>query len=291
MGRMIYWLRHRTAYGYAQTVDLAAHLLHLKPRALPGQRVLSARLTCVPKPDHHTETHDHFGNAATRLFLVAPHTGFEVTAESLVEVDFAPPPEAGLTLPWEEVAAQAQGVETADFLHATPHIPLLAEATAYARTSFPPGRPVLEGLLELNRRMRQDFVFQAGVTSITTPISEVLRDRRGVCQDFTQVMLAGLRGLGLPARYVSGYVRTRPPPGQVRRRGADQSHAWVSAWLGPDQGWVQLDPTNGIVVRDEHVILAWGRDFSDISPLRGVLLGGGDHRLSVSVDLEPEMER
>lgn len=288
MGQMIYWLRHRTAYGYAQTVDLAAHLLHLKPRALPGQRVLSARLTCIPKPDHHTETHDHFGNAATRLFLVAPHTGFEVMAESLVEVDFAPPPEAPLTLPWEAVAAQAQGVETADFLPATRHIPLLPAATAYARPSFPAGRPVLEGLLDLNRRMRQDFVFQAGVTSITTPIAEVLRDRRGVCQDFTQVMLAGLRGLGLPARYVSGYVRTRPPPGQTRRRGADQSHAWVSAWLGPGQGWVQLDPTNGIVVRDEHVILAWGRDFSDISPLRGVLLGGGDHRLTVSVDLEPE---
>lgn len=290
MGRMIYWLRHRTAYGYAQTVDLAAHLLHLKPRALPGQRVISARLTCTPRPDHHTETHDHFGNAATRLFLVAPHTSFEVTAESLVEVDFAPPPEAAGTPAWEEVAASAHGAETADFILPTRHIPLLAEATAYARASFPPGRRVLEGLLDLNRRMRQDFVFQAGVTSITTPIADVLRDRRGVCQDFTQVMLAALRGLGLPARYVSGYVRTRPPPGQARRRGADQSHAWVSAWMGPGLGWVQLDPTNGIVVRDEHVILAWGRDFSDISPLRGVLLGGGDHRLSVSVDLEPEGE-
>lgn len=287
---MIYWLRHSTAYGYAQTVDLAAHLLHLKPRALPGQRVISARLTCAPRPDHHTETHDHFGNAATRLFLVAPHTSFEVTAESLVEVDFPPPPPAGETPAWEQVAAAAHGAETADFILPTRHIPLLAEATAYARPSFPAGRHVLEGLLDLNRRMRQDFVFQAGVTSITTPIADVLRDRRGVCQDFTQVMLAALRGLGLPARYVSGYVRTRPPPGQARRRGADQSHAWVSAWMGPGLGWVQLDPTNGIVVRDEHVILAWGRDFSDISPLRGVLLGGGDHRLSVSVDLEPEGE-
>ena len=285
---MMYWLRHRTAYGYAHTVDLAAHLLHLKPRALPGQRVVSARLTCLPKPDHHTETHDHFGNVATRLFLVAPHTGFEVIAESLVEVEFVPPPEASLTLPWESVAAQAHGAETADFLLPTAHVPLLPEATNYARPSFPAGRPVLEGLLELNRRIRQEFVFQAGVTSITTPITEVLRDRRGVCQDFTQVMLAGLRGLGLPARYVSGYVRTRPPPGQTRRRGADQSHAWVSAWLGAGQGWVQLDPTNGIVVRDEHVILAWGRDFSDISPLRGVLLGGGDHQLTVNVDLVPE---
>ena len=288
---MIYWLRHRTAYGYAQTVDLAAHLLHLKPRALPGQRVLTARLTCLPKPDHHTETHDHFGNAATRLFLVAPHLSFEVTAESLVEVDFAPPPEASMTLPWEQVVAQASGAETADFLQPTQHIPLLPEATAYAAPSFFPGRPVLEALLHLNARIRQDFVFQAGVTSITTPIEEVLRDRRGVCQDFTQVMLAGLRGLGLPARYVSGYVRTRPPAGEPRRRGADQSHAWVSAWMGPGAGWVQLDPTNGIVVRDEHVILAWGRDFSDISPLRGVLLGGGEHQLEVSVDLEPEEER
>lgn len=288
MDRMIYCLRHRTAYGYAQTVDLAAHLLHLKPRALPGQRVISARLRCLPKPDHHTETHDHYGNAATRLFLVAPHTSFEVTVESLVEVDFAPPPDPRLTPAWEEVASAGAGAETADFLGATPHVPILADATAYARQSFPPGRPVLEGLLDLNLRMRRDFVFQAGVTSITTPIADVLRDRRGVCQDFTQVMLAGLRGLGLPARYISGYVRTRPPPGQARRRGADQSHAWVSAWMGAEHGWVQLDPTNGIVVRDEHVILAWGRDFSDISPLRGVLLGGGDHRLEVNVDLEPE---
>jgi transglutaminase-like putative cysteine protease len=134
--------------------------------------------------------------------------------------------------------------------------------------------------------MGREFTFQTGVTSVTTPIAEVLRSRRGVCQDFTQVMLAALRGLGLPARYVSGYVRTRPALGEPRRRGVDQSHAWVAAWLGPAHGWVQLDPTNGIVVRDEHVLLAWGRDFSDISPLRGVLLGGGDHELAVRVDLE-----
>ncbi|MDB5376573.1 MAG: transglutaminase family protein [Rubritepida sp.] len=286
---MIYSLRHRTAYDYARTVDLASHLLHLKPRTLPGQRVLSARLTCLPAPDHHTETHDHFGNAATRLFLVAPHTAFEVTAESLVEVDFPEPPPAARTRNWEAIAAAGAGAETADFLLPTLYVPLLADATAYASTSFPPGRPVLEGLLDFNARMRRDFTFQAGVTSITTPIAEVLRMRRGVCQDFSQLMLAGLRGLGLPARYVSGYVRTRPPAGQARRRGADQSHAWVSAWTGDE--WVQLDPTNGIVVRDEHVVLAWGRDFSDISPVRGVLLGGGAHRLEVNVDLEPETER
>jgi len=288
---MIYWLRHRTAYTYARPVDLAAHLLHLKPRPLPGQRVLSARLICLPRPDHHTEMQDHFGNAATRLFLVAPHKAFEVTAESHVDVAFAAPPEAAQTPPWEAVAAVASGPETADFLQPTARIPLLAAAAALAAPSFPPGRPVLEGLLDLNARIRREFTFQSGVTSVTTPISEVLRTRRGVCQDFTQVMLAGLRGLGLPGRYVSGYVRTRPPPGQKRRRGADQSHAWVSAWMGPEHGWVHLDPTNGIVVRDEHVILAWGRDFADVSPLRGVLLGGGAHKLEVNVDLVPEDER
>ncbi|MDB5412540.1 MAG: transglutaminase family protein [Rubritepida sp.] len=285
---MIYALRHRTAYRYARTVDLASHLLHLKPRPLPGQRVLSAHLTCLPKPDHHTETHDHFGNAATRLFMVAPHTAFEVTAESLVEVDFPPPPPADETWPWEDVAAAGLGAETADFLQPTGYVPLLAEATAFGAPSFPPGRTILKGLLDLNSRIRHEFTFQAGVTSTTTPIAEVLRTRRGVCQDFTQVMLAALRGLGLPARYMSGYVRTRPPAGQARRRGADQSHAWVGAWMGPTDGWVQLDPTNNIVVSDEHVVLAWGRDFSDISPLRGVLLGGGAHRLEVNVDLEPE---
>ncbi|MCX8133746.1 MAG: transglutaminase family protein [Roseococcus sp.] len=285
---MLYWLRHRTAYSYAQPVDLAAHLLHLKPRALPGQRVLSARLTCLPAPDHHSETHDHFGNAATRLFLAAPHTAFEVTAESLVDVAFPPPPPAEATPPWEAVTQAAEGPDTAEFLLPSALIPRLAEAADYARPSFPAGRPVLAGLLDLTARMRRDFTFQPGVTSITTPVVEVLRSRRGVCQDFTQVMIAGLRGLGLPARYVSGYIRTRPPPGQARRRGADQSHAWVSAWLGPGLGWVQLDPTNDMVVADEHVVLAWGRDFADVSPLRGVLLGGGAHRLHVSVDLEPE---
>ncbi len=295
---MIYWLRHVTEYRYAQQVDLASHLLHLKPRALPGQRVLSSRLVCRPAPDHHSETHDHFGNVATRLFLAEPHLFFSVSAESLVDVAFAPPPAD--TPPWEEVRDAAAGdLDAAEFLFPSPLVPEVPEAAEYARPSFPPGRPVLEGLLDLNRRIRQGFAFQAGVTSITTPVIEVLRTRRGVCQDFTQVMVAALRGLGLPARYLSGYVRTRPPPGEARRRGADQSHAWVGAWLGPaGQGqfpggdrWVQLDPTNGIVVQDEHVLLAWGRDFSDVSPLRGVLLGGGAHSLTVSVDLEPEAER
>jgi transglutaminase-like putative cysteine protease len=137
-------------------------------------------------------------------------------------------------------------------------------------------------------RIRADFVFRAGVTTVTTQIATVLERREGVCQDFTHLMIAALRALGLPARYVSGYVRTRPPPGGIRLMGADQSHAWVAAWLGPAHGWIDLDPTNNMVVRDEHVVLGWGRDYSDVSPLRGVILGGGRHALTVSVDLEAE---
>ena len=167
-------------------------------------------------------------------------------------------------------------------------VPTTPPAGAYAAPCFPPGRPVLEGLLALMGRIREDFVFRSGVTTVSTPIATVLERREGVCQDFTHLMIASLRALGLPARYVSGYVRTRPPPGAARLLGADQSHAWVAAWLGPEHGWIDLDPTNNLVVREEHVVLGWGRDYSDISPLRGIILGGGRHTLTVSVDLEAE---
>ena len=150
--------------------------------------------------------------------------------------------------------------------------------------AFRPGRPVLEALLDLNASIRRDFTFRAGVTTTSTRIVEVLRRREGVCQDFTHLMISALRGFGLPARYVSGYIRT--DVATRVRLGADQSHAWVGCWLGPEHGWIDLDPTNGIVVRDEHVVLGWGRDFGDVTPLRGVILGGGEQTLSVEVVLE-----
>jgi transglutaminase-like putative cysteine protease len=165
--------------------------------------------------------------------------------------------------------------------------PVNADSKAYVRKSFTAGRPVLDALLELNERFYTEFRFRSGVTTISTPVSQVMARREGVCQDFSHAMISGLRGIGLPARYTSGYIRTKPPPGQVKRQGADQSHAWVGCWLGPEHGWVDVDPTNGIVVKDEHVLLGWGRDFSDVSPVRGVILGGGDHVVRVSVDLEP----
>ena len=285
-----YALRHSTAYDYESVVDLAAHLLHLTPRALPGQQVEASRLVFSPAPSHRRDGLDHFGNMTTWMFLHAPHGRFAVTLDATVEVDFAPPPFASQTPPWEVVreAVRARaGWQAAEFALpsalAAPH----AAAGAYARASFPPGRPILAALRELTSRIKRDFAFRPGATTVSTPVAQVMARRAGVCQDFAHTMIAGLRTLGLPARYVSGYVRTNPPPGQVRRQGADASHAWVGCWMGPDLGWVDLDPTNDLVVADEHVVLGWGRDYADISPVKGLLLGGGRQELEVAVDLVP----
>jgi transglutaminase-like putative cysteine protease len=288
---MKYRVGHTTTYTYADKVDLASHMLHLAPRSLPGQVVLEATLVASPSPTRSHASLDHFGNNVAWMFLDQPHDRFEVTVSAEVEVAFPPPPPAGETPAWELVAAAARAGgqdawEAAEFSFDSPMVPAEPLARAYAAPSFPPGRPILEALLDLNARIRREFAFKSGVTSINTPVSKVLAQRAGVCQDFTHLMIAALRGHGLPARYVSGYLRTKPPPGVTPRRGADQSHAWVGAWMGPAHGWVDLDPTNNLVVRDEHVVLAWGRDYGDISPVRGVILGGGRHSVSVGVDLE-----
>jgi transglutaminase-like putative cysteine protease len=285
-----YTLRHRTTYAYAAPVDLAAHLLHLTPRAVPGQRVLAHSIACQPEPQQRREGHDHFGNGITWLFLEAPHASFEVVLEAQIAVSFAPPPPAETSLPWEAVrdaVTTLSGLEAAEFVLPSAFAPADAAAGRYAAESFPAGRPVLAGLLDLIRRIRRDFAFRPGATTISTPVATVLANRAGVCQDFAHLMIAGLRALGLPARYASGYVRTRPPPGQVRRQGADASHAWVGCWLGPGKGWVDLDPTNDLVVAAEHVLLGWGRDYGDVSPVKGQLLGGGRQTLTVGVDLLP----
>ena len=288
---MRYRVRHVTEYAYEVPVDLASHMLHLTPRALPGQSVLSASLLASPQPSRVTAADDHFGNHATWMFLDLPHQRFEVTVEAEVDVAFAAPPPAGATPAWEVLTAglragEAGSWQAAEFTFDSPLAPADYSAGLYARQSFPPGRPVLEGLLDLTTRIRHDFAYRTGATTIVTPVARVLRQRAGVCQDFAHVMVAGLRALGLPARYVSGYLRTRPPPGQPARLGADQSHAWVGAWMGPQYGWIDLDPTNDLVVHDEHVVLAWGRDYGDISPVSGVILGGGDHSVTVGVQLE-----
>jgi transglutaminase-like putative cysteine protease len=286
-----YRVRHVTAYAYATPVDLASHLLHLKPRVLPWQSVASSAIEVMPAMARMSEGEDHFGNSVAWLFLELPHQRFVVTSSAEVAVEFPAPPEAAETPPWEDVVAitaagRAEAWQAAEFTFDSPMLPGEPVAGVYAAPSFPPGRPVLEGLLELNSRIRREFTFKSGVSDVRTPVSHTLAQRAGVCQDFTHLMIASLRALGLPARYVSGYLRTRPPPGMTARRGVDQSHAWVSAWLGPAHGWVDLDPTNDLVVRDEHVVVALGRDYGDISPVRGLILGGGKHSVTVSVDLE-----
>lgn len=296
-----YRVRHATRYLYSSQVELAASLLHLRPLRSAWQSVGEERLWISPAPRRQVDRQDRYGNRVTWLFVDRPHTEFEVVSEALVCLRVGAVPPADATARWEQIRDLAAGpgasghgaawhgadaALAAEFRFESPRVPALAGAVAYAAPSFPPGRPLLAALLELTERIFGDFKFRAGVTSITTPIAQVLERREGVCQDFTHLMLSALRGLGLPARYTSGYIRTRPPPGQPRRQGADVSHAWVSAWLGPDHGWIGLDPTNGIVVGSEHVVLATGRDFSDVSPMRGMILGGGPHTLHVEVDLE-----
>ncbi len=283
-------LRHATRYVYGVPVDLGVHMVHLRPRPLFGQIVLSDSIQAHPSTARRRDGIDHFGNRVTWLFLDQSHGTFEVVAESLVEVAVPAPPDAATTPPWEQVAAEVRrptGWRASEFLFDSPLAPAQEDARLYAEQSFPPGRPVLEGLIDLNARINTDFVYRPGMTSVSTQVTEVMQRRMGVCQDFSHVMISGLRGVGLPARYVSGYVRTHPPPGEPRLQGADQSHAWVGCWLGAEHGWVDLDPTNALIVRNEHVVVGWGRDYGDVSPVRGVILGGGSHGLTVSVDLEP----
>ncbi len=287
-------VEHVTEYDYADPVELAAHMTHLRPRSLPWQRVLHYALRAEPAPSRVRWGEDHFGNPVAWLFLDRPHRFLRVTAEALVAIEARPVPDAAATPAWEEVAALARrpaaAREVAEFVFGSTRAPLDADVRAYAAHSFPPGRPVLIALLNLMGRIRQEFRFDPEVTTVSTTVARVLQLRAGVCQDFAHLMIAGLRGLGLPARYASGYLRTLPPPGQARLRGADQSHAWVSCWLGPAHGWIGLDPTNDVVATDGHVWLGWGRDYGDVSPIRGILLGGGRHSLRVSVDIEPDAE-
>jgi transglutaminase-like putative cysteine protease len=289
---MILAVEHVTTYEYASRVELAAHLLHLRPRELPWQRVLDFSLLAHPAPDRERWATDHFGNPTAWLFLDRAHGALEVTTRAVVDVQALAPVRAADTLAWEHVAVAAQRPEAArqiaEFTFGSAMAPIEPGARAYAAPSFPPGRSILSALLDLMSRIGCDFRFDTTVTTVSTPVQRVLELRAGVCQDFAHLMIAGLRSLGLPARYVSGYVRTVPPPGHARLRGADQSHAWVQCWLGPVQGWIDLDPTNDLVVSDGHVWLGWGRDYADVSPIRGILLGGGRHSLRVSVDIEPQ---
>ncbi len=289
---MLYKLTHRTSYRYARAVDLAWHVLQLRPRSLPFQVVRRSEIVSSPRAAETDEGLDHFGNNIARLMLNETHDHFTVEMRAEVDVAFPPPPDPLSTAAWEQVAQELDGdgfpkpVEANEFVHNSPLVAAHPGLLDYARPSFNTGRPILDAVIDLTHRIKRDFAYDPGATDISTPLLQVLSKRRGVCQDFAQLQIGCLRSLGLAARYVSGYIRTRPRAGQQALRGADASHAWVSVWCGA-AGWIDVDPTNDLVVADQHVLVAWGRDFSDVSPVRGVILGGGKQTFAVAVELMP----
>jgi transglutaminase-like putative cysteine protease len=289
---MKFEVNHRTSYQYRAPVAQSHHAIHLRPRELASQTVIHHSLLIEPAPVSNTEMADSFGNAVVLLRIEEQHAEFIVNARSTIEAKRSTLPEISRSPPWEnasELAGKREGridVGVRQFVCRSRHAPVSQDIRSFAQGSFPPGRSVVDGAMHLTRRIFEEFTFDPKATDISTPVARVLEMRRGVCQDFAHLAISAHRALGIPARYVSGYLMTRPPPGQAKLKGADASHAWLSVWSG-EQGWVDFDPTNGIIPKGEHITLAYGRDYDDISPISGVLLGGGDQTMTVSVDVDP----
>jgi transglutaminase-like putative cysteine protease len=289
---VIYDIDHLTAYAYEAPVTSASLALRLTPRTTLTQRAIAHEVLISPEPDHATSHRDFYGNVVDLVTIDMPHT--ELMIRSTARVEVTPRPGlAGPDMPWELIGDAAlserdpSAAGPAQFLFSSPRITLSRDVTRYARESFVPGRGVVEACTDLMTRIRKDFAYKPQTTQISTPIAEAFALRAGVCQDFAQIMIGGLRGLGLPAAYVSGYLRTIPPPGKPRLQGADATHAWVSVWTGTENGWIGFDPTNAIQAGTDHITLAVGRDFSDVSPVYGVFVGSGENELKVEVDVIP----
>jgi transglutaminase-like putative cysteine protease len=289
---MIYRIVHRSTYKYKYPVSVGNHVACLRPRALAPHQLTRNELEIHPTPATRTERTDYFRNCLCFFTVQEPHKELIVEARSEVVIAENAAPWPQYAPAWEEIAASLPGdlspagLDAYQFIFESPRIRIRHEFAAYARLSFTPGRPLPEALLDLTHRIHTDFRFNSKATNVRTPPEEVFRKRHGVCQDFAHVQIACLRSLNLAARYVSGYLRTYQPPGVPRLVGADASHAWVSVYC-PGFGWLDVDPTNNVVPSDGHITLAWGRDYGDVSPLHGLVLGGGDHTLKVAVDMEP----
>lgn len=291
---MKYRVTHVTEYRYEAPVGLCYNLARLIPRDLPGQqRLLSSRLQIEPFPNDHCQGCDFFGNRTDYFSIQQPHDLLKVTAVSEVELGGAAQNglfEAGSGLAWEAVRETLRqdrsptGLEAFQYTLDSPMLACAEDLTAYALPSFSAGRPFAEAVADLMGRIFADFTFDPAFSTVATPLREVLEHRSGVCQDFAHLGIACLRSLGLAARYVSGYIETDPPPGRERLVGADASHAWFSVYQ-PGQGWSDYDPTNNQRPAQRHITVAWGRDYSDVTPLKGVAYGGGEHELRVAVDV------
>lgn len=283
---VVYQIEHETRYVHSGRVSTSQHVACLMPRAMPQQHVRSHDIFVDPRPANESRRIDCYGNVEDQFTILTPYSELRVVSTSLVEVEARLQPvdvEAGPA--WEEVAADGSYNDASEFRYPSPYVEPDRALAAFARETFTPGRPLVAAAAALMHHIHDEFQFDPGATTITTPATRVLEERHGVCQDFAHLQIACLRSLGLPARYVSGYLLTDPPPGQPRLVGADASHAWLSVWC-PLNGWVDLDPTNAVFPGNRHVTIAWGRDYGDVSPLRGVVLGGGQHELFVGVSME-----
>lgn len=294
---MLLRVTHETLYNYDPAVETAQHLVYLKPLETPSQRVHSHRLQITPEPTQTRQDQDVFGNHRCFFSLQTPHTVLKVVADSVVETSMQKPPASNIS--WEDTRelfcyrAGAQFNAASEFVFASPFVPIHPEFAAYAAPSFAPGTPVLAGAVDLMQRIHREFTYRSQSTQINTPALEALQQRTGVCQDFAHIMIACLRVMGIPARYVSGYLLTQPAPGTVKLKGSDASHAWVAVYvpdLPPHQRWFELDPTNNrsgwSAPGEDFAKLAIGRDFGDVSPMRGVIHGGSSHTLHVGVTVE-----
>jgi transglutaminase-like putative cysteine protease len=287
-----YSVSHRTSYRYGQPVTDAYSVACLLPRDRPHQRVIESTVTATPAPDEYDESKDVFGNRIVQLGIHHRHDAFDIVARSVVDVDQIELPTSQYT--WEQVAEFARALRGSEAVRIGPYRAATPASTpvrrpellaAMAQRIFTPGRPVVDAVSALSTDIFATFAFDPTATDWATPIDDVLEQERGVCQDFAHVATAVLRHVGIPASYVSGYIETEPPPGEAKSIGADASHAWCSVWI-PDVGWFDLDPTNDQVPPTRHVTVGWGRDYADVAPVRGVVLGpSAQQTMQVGVDV------
>ncbi|MFC5322731.1 transglutaminase family protein [Bradyrhizobium oligotrophicum] len=288
---MIYDIRHVTTYEYESAVSFARCSLRLEPASGDGQELISHSVDIRPRPSERTSRRDFFGTLTESVIIDTQHRHLRIDSRSRVKLSRRPPARDAPSRAWEHVrddAFEATSLGPSSpigYVFASALVPVLEPVTDYASASFPAGTGIVAGAADLMRRIRQEFKYDPKATVISTPLREVFDNRHGVCQDFAHVMIAGLRGLGLPAAYVSGYLRTIPPEGEKRLQGADATHAWVSLWCGETLGWIGFDPTNDLVVGNDHIILGQGRDFSDVSPVDGIIVGSRKQKLGVAVDV------
>jgi len=291
---VLYDIRHTTTFNYEEMVSVSHHVLHLAPRAHPRQACLESETVVEPKPAVDSVGQDYFGNPIQHLTVQKPHKQLVVDAHSRVEVRSATQQlELDESAAWETIRGQLAAQEALDayeLVFESPYIAGNHDIREYALQSFSPGRPILAATMDLTTRIFREFQYRGGVSDVSTPVGDVFAMRQGVCQDFAHLMIACLRSLGLAARYVSGYLLTRPPEGKEKLVGSDASHAWVSVFAG-DIGWVDFDPTNNVIPGVDHITFAWGRDYGDVSPINGFIVGGGAHQVSVAVDVRPSSER